>query len=44
MGVQTGFCEDGRKSTCPIPRMSVKRASTVSGISCIGKENQSYTR
>ena len=35
MGIQTGFCEGGRKSeSCPLTdlsRVSVKRASTVSG-------------
>ena len=29
MGVQTGFCEGGRKKSCPLTRVSVKRASTV---------------
>ena len=29
MGVQVGFCEGGRKKSCPLMRMSVKRASTI---------------
>ena len=29
MGVQTGICESGHKESCPLTRVSVKKASTV---------------
>lgn len=29
MTVETGFCEGGRKKSCPLKRVSVKEASTV---------------
>ena len=31
MGVQTGFSEGGRNYSCPLTRVSVKKASTIFG-------------